>query len=186
MTKSRVAQPGDIFILLVPSAQELHRLQQWQSDLQSIYGGHPVNHIHITCQRFSPMAGQPDQFCTAELKSKLHRLQAFNILTDQFIQFRAPYWQTYVLRWRVQETPEFADFRHQLDELLTEIDCPSHFNRDRHASCTALNLSRRVSIDKNLSKNNFPIQLFSAKKLIISQLRANHQFKILENIQLPE
>ena len=35
----RIAQPGDIFILLVPPAQELHLLRQWQTELRARFGG---------------------------------------------------------------------------------------------------------------------------------------------------
>jgi hypothetical protein len=185
-TQPRVAQPGDIFILLVPPAQELHLLRQWQTDLKTLFGGSPVDHLHVTCQRFTPSAGKPDQLCISELKSELKNVKAFTLFADKVIQFHAPYWQTYVLRWRIQITPNFVQFRQCLEQILENIDCPSHFNRERHASCTALNLAEQVSLDDKLLGPVFPKALFTVKELVISQLQANHQFEILETIQLRE
>ena len=180
----RVAQPDDIFILLVPTAQELHHIHHWQAQLQNQYGGQPVEHIHITCQRFTPRETQDEFLCIEALKEKLTQFSPFIIYTDKLLQFHAPYWQTDVIRWRVQETDDYAEFRDQLETTLQNIRCPSHFNRLRHATCTALNTNRRIQMDEKQFDIGLPQPLFTAKKLVISQLKETGQFEILETLFL--
>jgi len=140
----RKAQPGDLFILLVPSAQELHHLRRWQSELQAQYGGQKVDFLHITCQRFTPHNGQSEESCIKSLKNYLNDSQSFTIFTDKIIHFYAPYWEKMVLRWRVQDTGEFKLFRSRLAAVLSKNNCHSHFNRIRYASCTILNLDEMI------------------------------------------
>jgi hypothetical protein len=180
----RVAQPGDIFILLVPPAQELHQLRQWQAELQARYGGEPVSHIHVTSQRFTPHQGQLEERCVEQVISDLQGIPSFSLNTDMLVHFYAPYWNTNVLRWRVQETSAYAEFRDILDETLLKIDCPSHFNRQRHATCTLLNLDHEVDLKDNPPNRQYPAHLFTAREVLISQLVENDDFHILETVRL--
>jgi len=180
----RVAQPGDIFILLVPSAQELHLLRQWQEELQTRYGGKPVSHIHITSQRFTPLQQDLEKTCIDKLNEDLQNLHSFPVFTDMLTQFYAPYWDTKVLRWRIQETNAYAAFRDILDNILLNINCPSHFDRQRYATCTALNMDHEVDLESNPPGRLFPALLFTARKLLISQLVDKNDFEIIETINL--
>jgi hypothetical protein len=182
--QQRTAQPGDIFILLVPTAQELHLLRQRQSDLAARYGGQVVANPHITCQRFSPNLAEPKSDCVAKLKTKLETIPRFPLYSDRLIQFYAPYWQNMVLRWRVQVTRPFAAFRNKLDRTLARLDCPSHFNRVRHASCTAINLEKAIDLQANPAHGEFPTPLFTARECWVSALQEDGQFTILETIKL--
>jgi len=182
----RVAHPGDIFMLLVPTAQELHQLRQWQTALQARYGGSVVDHIHITCQRFTPQDHKLAVECIEKLQTDLKSTPVFQLYTDELVQFFAPYWGIQVLRWQVQETTAYGKFRDQLDMTLSQINCPSHFNRMLHATCTAINLPSAGSIESNPLPWQFPAPLFKARELLISQLVSGEQFTILETIILPD
>jgi hypothetical protein len=180
----RIAQPGDIFILLVPSAQELHLLRQWQADLQIRYGGKTVKHLHITSQRFTPHQDLLEESSLELLKNELQNLQPFPVFTDKLIQFYARYWDTLVLRWRVQGTDAYTRFRKVLDQTLEMIQCPSHFDRQRHASCGALNLDVGSDLEVNPPLRKFPAYLFTARDLLISKLVGDNEFEIIETIKL--
>ena len=117
-TSQRVAQPGDIFVLLVPNGVDQEHLNQKHNSLQAHFGGQAVLPIHITTQRFSPGNGQITTNCIETLRESLSGFQPFPIIADALIQFFAPYWQCQVLRWRVQETPAWANFRDQLENTL--------------------------------------------------------------------
>jgi len=182
----RVAQPGDIFLLLVPSAAELDRLRQWQAVLQQRYGGRLVEFPHITCQRFTPPEGQFSEQCIASLQDDLKSQSQFMIYTDGLIQFYAPYWGTQVLRWRVQENDDYAKFRDKLDATLSKTRCPSHFDRLRHATCTALDLEQAVNLEPNPGDGPFPAPLFKARELLVSKLVDENRFEFLDTICLPE
>ncbi len=180
--ENQIAQPGDIFLLLVPSAQELHQLRTWQAGLQTRYGGHPVPDPHITCQRFTPGPGNSPDDCTRLLVEELETIHTFQIYTDRLIQFYAQYWRTHVLRWRVQESDEYAEFRDRLEIALQRIRCPSHFNRRRHASCTALSLQEPTNLSLETAETRHPVPLFLARTLWISKLQEDYQFLILETV----
>lgn len=178
----RIAQPGDIFILLVPSGPELAGLRGKHAELQSQYGGQLVEPIHITVERFSPDEGQCAQDCITPIKENLRQVQPFQLRTDALIQFFAPYWQSQVLRWRVQESPFWNDFRDLLENTLNETGCPSHFIRRRHATCTILKLDEEI--DLPIEWQDFTLPLFTARQVWISELKNDGLFEILEEFTL--
>jgi len=180
----RVAKPGDTFILLVPSAQELHHLQQKQTEFQNQYGGQIMNHIHITCERFTPERAKFPQECFAVLKHQIANLAPFPVYSDAVIQFHAPYWQSNVLRWRIEGTTAWLDFRSLLTKTLKGIACPSHFDRQRSSTCSILTLDEPVELSVKHNRANNSHKLFTAQEVVISRLKENYQFEILETIQL--
>jgi hypothetical protein len=184
--KYRIAQPGDVFLLLIPIGSDLERLQLWQSELNSIYGGQIANFIHITCQRFSPEEDKFEVECITRLEQAFHNLASFPIFTDKIIQFYAPYWGRYVLRWQVQETETYKSFRNLMDSVLSKLKCPSHFSQLRHASCTALDLNNKQDFIKVAKNRKFPEYLFTAKELLVSKLHPDNQFEILTTITLQD
>jgi len=180
----RAAQPGDIFLLLIPPSKDKERLSCEQLDFQAQFGGQPVEPIHVTVERFSPDNQQLPQECVANLRENLSEMKSFPIMGDAIIQFFAPYWQSYVLRWRVQKTPEWIKFRDQIKSMLEHIDCPSHFDRRRHATCTILKLGNKVILPTPPPIISMP--LFKVQDLRISTLREDGNFEVLEKLKLRE
>ena len=178
----RIARPGDIFLLLVPPARELHRIKAWQANLQSRFGGRILPDPHITCQRFTPAQGLSTADCLRNLAGELGSIRPFPIYTDRLIQFHAAYWQTQVLRWRIQETDEYAEFRDRLDITLQRIQCPSHFNRLRHATCTAIELDQPTDLPQKIATAGLPAILFTARTLLVSELLESFEFDILQTL----
>ncbi len=185
MAKSpRIAQPGDIFLLLAPSGDDLQRLRIEQRNWQTQFGGFPVEPIHITVERFSPDDQQLPTDCVTKLSDNLGDMQAFPVTADAVIQFFAPYWQSYVLRWRVQRSPEWVRFRDQIKATLEMIRCPSHFVRRRHATCTILKLEDIIILPTPLPKISLP--LFTVRELCISTLGSDGHFEVLEKLNLSD
>lgn len=180
----RAAQPGDIFLLLVPSNGDLERLGNEQQRWQTLHGGQPVDPIHITVERFSPDNQQLPTACVAKLSDNLAQMQAFPIQADAIIQFFAPYWQCYVLRWRIERSPEWIHFRDQIKSTLEDIHCPSHFIRRRHATCTILKLEKKVHLPSPPPEISMP--LFTVQELRISTLRNDRNFEVLEKLKISE
>jgi hypothetical protein len=180
----RIAQPGDVFFLLVPTGAELARLQQQQHDLQARFGGQLVQPIHVTVERFSPENGQFAGQCLTRLREILSTVRPFPLFTDMLIQFFAPYWQRTVLRWRVQQTPLWHNFRDLLETTLAEVRCPSHFIRERHATCTILSLSEPVELSTMEQATELPNPLFTVRELWVSELQAKGHFQILEKLEI--
>ena len=182
--ESRAAIPGDTFILLAPSAQELGRLLQMQLELQKQYGGQIVPHIHITTERFSPKRAAFPQECAAVLKHHISNFTSFPVFADGLIQFNARYWKSHVLRWRVQDSDTWLNFRRILANTLKGIACPSHFDRHRRSTCSILSLEKPITLNEIQHALNYPQKLFTAREVHISQLKENNQFEILDTIQL--
>lgn len=180
----RIAQPGDVFFLLVPTGADLERLQQQQRDLQARFGGQLVEPIHVTVERFSPENGQLAGQCLTRLHETLSAVRPFPLFTDMLIQFFAPYWQRPVLRWRIQETPFWTNFRHLLEATLVEVHCPSHFIRGRHATCTILALSEPVELPPAEQSAGLPNPLFTVRELWVSELQAKGRFQIVEKLEI--
>lgn len=180
----RTARPGDIFILLVPTAQELHLLRERQLALQSRYGGEVVDFVHITCDRFSPEPERSEKNCINFLMSNLTSISPFMLYTDRLVQFFAPYWGMEVLRWQVQETKAYSWLRTLLADSLNQMGCASHFNRRKPTTCTALRLENKIDLAQFGEDGTYPTRLFEASNLWVSKLVREEEFEILERIRL--
>ena len=164
--------------------EELSGLQRIQLDLQAHFGGKPVEPIHITVERFSPDEASFTDQCLFTLRRILENVNPFPIYCDQIIQFHARYWQQVVLRWRVQQTQVWRDFKENTSEALIELGCPSHFVRERHATCTALFMDDHVDLSVYQPETPFPMKLFTVDQVLISLLEIPGQFRIMETIEL--
>lgn len=181
----RIAQPGDLFILLVPDQDDQQRLQSWQDDLQARYGGQQIQPIHVTAARFTPQNGLGWRDCAQPLRAILRQQSSLELQTDALVQFFAPYWQSLVLRWRVAATPPWRRFRSNLELGLANIGCPSHFERRRHATCTALTLEQEVDLNAQPPERDLPTRLFTAQIIWMSLLEPDGQFSLIDEVQLP-
>jgi hypothetical protein len=180
----RTAQPGDIFLLLLPTSEDLDLLTQEQHRLNTQFGGQLVKPIHITLQRFSPHNSQHPEDCVNTLRKRILAIQSFEVEADALIQFFAPYWQNYVLRWRVKETAAWSSFRDRVKTTLDEINCPSHFHRQRHATCTILKLPGKVDLRSPSPEISMP--LFNVREVVISTLKESGNFEVIEKLKLKE
>ena len=180
---NRKAKPGDVFLLLVPMAHDLQHMEAEQRRYTDLYGGHIVDFMHITVQRFSPEnRGADDR--TQTIWDVLKEDKGFMIYTDGIIQFSAPYWEKQVLRWRIAETEAFIAFRSRIKDTLAELDCPTLFHRIRRATCTMLTLDEPAILVQEHLIFDPPQRLFEVKQIIISQLHEDMGFKTLDTISL--
>jgi hypothetical protein len=180
----RVAQPGDILFLLTPAARELQRLRSHQIKLQARYGGKIFEHIHITCQRVS-LDGEHTTFEFIEqLDKRVKSLKTFPLFADNIIQFYAPFWQTQMLRWRIQDTDPWMKFKYDLRDILSAMNSPSHYDRIRRATCTALVLDSDVNMDLSEMLPTFPLHLFMASQIEISRINKQNDFEYLGTVEL--
>lgn len=180
---NRIAKPGDIFLLLVPMAHDLQHLKRKRDHYAELYGGHKVDFMHITMQRFTPINRGVVE-CTEAISHTLNQTRSFMVYTDGIIQFSAPYWGKQVLRWRIAETAELSQFRSIIKDTLQQLDCPTLFHRIRKSTCTMLTMKNPVELNLEHSTINPPQRLFHARNVIISQLQTNLGFKTLETISL--
>lgn len=179
----KTAKPGDICILLIPVATELRALRQQQAVLQAQYGGRIYEDIHLTCQRFTPPGEGTLADVVQYLTENFSCLPAFPLFADVLAQFYSAFWQTYVLRWQVQETPKWRAFRTAVETTLKAIDCPPHYTPEQRATCSALEMNGEVTLNTDASLT-LPCHLFTAKQIIFSQIKAPNAFEILGQVEL--
>ena len=177
------ARPGDLFILLFPTEAELPLLRRYQSTLQAQYGGRIYEELHITVQRFAPSPAQKLPDVLQALTSHVAQVQAFPIFAAALAQFYAAFWGTYVLRWRIQETPAWRAFRSQVETLLQSINCPPHYPSAQASTCSALETDDAVSLAP-CSELSFPCYLFTARHIVISRMERPGQFEHLASVML--
>ncbi len=182
----RIARPGDIFLLLVPTTHELKELRERQLILQSQYGGEIVDFVHITCERFSPNEKKEERICIDYLKHNVTALAPFTLYAAKIVQYYAPYWGEEVLRWQVQETDDYKHLRNVLAASLAETGCGSHFDRNKPTTCTALRLDEKIELEPSSDKDSFPAALFEADHLWISKLVGKNKFTILSKIRMKD
>jgi len=183
----RTAKPGDICVLLEPSEDEIAELRQRQMSLQALFGGRPHERVHLTCQRFS----LPDERLLPDvirhLGSQLVAVQPFPIVAVSLVQLTHSFWQSRLLRWRIQGTSDLRRFGAIVEGVLATMGIKSHFS---YASgweptlVTALEEISELNLDRYLGDIPFPHHLFVARQVVLSRIKGRKEFEILETVQL--
>lgn len=184
---SRVAEPGDICILLEPTEDEIADVRELQLSLQSLFGGHPHERVHLTCQRFE----LPDP---ARLTDVIHRLrssllpvQPIPIVAISFVQMESRFWGSRLLRWLIQGSSDLQRFGRLVEASLVTTGAFPHF---RYTSgweptlVTALEEIPGLNPSDILDNIVFPQFLFTARQAVLSRIVGRRQFEILDTIQL--
>jgi hypothetical protein len=185
MPNLRSAQPGDICVLLLPEPADLIDIRRRQDRLVKTFGGWIAPEVHITCQRFkSPQARSLDEQ-VLRLRTVLGRQPAFVVQAARLVQFEAPFWQTHVLRWEIQTTPEFSAFIEGLDAALVEIGFEPHYPHDAPFTCSALDLLNPVLLDL-APPAEYPLALFRAQRVVFSRVLGLNDFETIGYASLKE
>lgn len=182
----RIAKPGDVFLLLIPSPEELSLLQEEQRKLQSRFGGEIVNFVHVTCERFSPTKEEEEEHCVAYLRQNVTALSPFMLYAEKLVQFFAPYWGQEVLRWQVKENNDYTHLRRFIAASLDTTGCGSHFDLDKPTTCTSLRLEEKIELGSEIALENSPFPLFKADHLWVSKLIGENEFTILAKIRMED
>jgi len=162
----------------MPEKAELIGLRRVQETLAQTFDGGVVPEVHITCQRFKPEGIQNIQTMLPEIAARIGKLEAFPIYTDGLTQLLAEFWQTHVLRWKVQETPAWTQFIDGLDGALRESGLDLHYPHDKPFTCSALDLINPVKLEY-APQMIFPRFLFTARKVVFSRILGLNDFETL-------
>ena len=179
------AQTGDLCLLLFPGEEDLLGLRQRQAVLQARYGGQIYDDVHITCQRFTP---SPEQSLTDLLDNialELRLGHAFPLYTNELVQFYARFWKNYVIRWQVQRTWAWQQFRQRVERMLLDMNCTLHYPPHQAAVCSALVLDMATNL-RPYPDVVFPHHLFDVGQFVVSQIEGPGQFRQLVHFQLEE
>jgi len=186
----RTARPGDLFILLVPTGEELSELRRRQHELLQRFGGQAAVNLHVTCERFHLQTDRSRPLPEAELEAsllklrmRLQSLRSFSIFSNGLVSYYAPFWKTHVLRWRVVETGACLAFRKFTHHSLEESGGHSHYVQHNLPTCNALVEVGVVRLSPEESHQP-PFLLFTARQVRISRLQAGGVFQTLHLFEL--
>lgn len=185
MVTVRAAQPGDICVLLMPDVEDLPTIRREQESLVAAFGGWKSPEVHVTCQRFEPSSARSVEEVLLRLRAGLGRMSQFPIQASRLIQFEAPFWQTYVLRWEVQLTPAFTQFVQNLDTALVDAGITPHYPHDTPFTCSAVDLVKPVQLEL-APPVRYPITLFQARRVVFSRVLGLNDFETIGYASLKE
>jgi hypothetical protein len=175
--------PGDLFLLLEPSEAERAAVRQLQVALQARYGGRPQAYVHLTCQRFSLDGGPAVESVIASLRAALSGSRPLPIHATAFIDSASPFWQTRLLRWRIEPTDELLAFRALVDRTLRDQGIAPHYPWTGF-HVTALEGVAGRDGDAPSFEDGLPRSLFVARQVVLSHLRAGFEFDLLAGVDL--
>lgn len=181
----RPAQPGDLCVLLEPSADEVPNLRQRQLALQASFGGRPHQVVHLTCQRCAiEDARSTDLIREVET---LRTVPPVAIVAVSLIQFPHSFWGTRLLRWQIQVTDELHHMCTLVDSALTRAGATLHyaFSTSRKLKpVTALEDIPQADLEGYLATAEYPHHLFYARQVVLSRILGRGRFDILARIKL--
>jgi hypothetical protein len=187
MNLHRTAQPGDVCLLLEPAEEEIDELRQRQVGLQARFGGRLHERVHLTCQRFE----LPDEGLLPGLIQHLRRalvaVRPFPIVVVSLVQSYHPFWDSRLLRWRIQYPDDLGRFGLIVEDALDAAGITPHFSVRsgwKPTLVTALEAIPEVNLDRHPGGISFPHHLFVARRVVLSRIRGRGEFEILETVQL--
>ena len=181
----RPAQVGDICVLLEPTdAQEINQLRQRQVALQARFGGVPIEHVHLTCQRFACQDKGLLGAFVQNLSRALEPLEPFPLtaiaLKTRHVSFR----QTNILKWEIQVTQDLKGFVARVEQALMAAGiAPLYRSGFVSSQVTALKDVPEPG-PGDLAAEVFPQHLFAADRVVLSRIHGPNAFEILFEMRL--
>ncbi len=188
--RPRTARPGDVCVLLEPGEEEVPKIREIQTSLQALLGGYPHERVHLTCQRFRL---KEDNLLTAvieQLDARVASLPPVSVTADAFVVMESPFWQSRLLRWRVQITEDLRRLVTAVEDGLVAAGARPHFPSAAGwmpTLVTALeDFPKREDAGDKLRAQAFPKHLFTGRQVVLSRIAGQRKFDILRTIQLSE
>ncbi len=177
----RKAEPGDCFLLFVPSAEELKILQSLLGQFQTIYEGFSVQVIHLTCQRFSLKDSQVDKVVTALQKNLCN--EPFPLVADTYQISSSRFTKKQSLSWALIDRSPWYAFREKVNACLKSLKILPHYTNTIKGHFTLLYEITHTEFEDHLVEQ-FPRQLFEAKTLKLSRMNETFKFDELHRFDL--
>jgi len=182
----RPAQVGDVCVLLEPSQpHEIHRLRRRQAALQARFGGVPIRHVHLTCQRFACQDQDLLGTFVRNLTRALEPLEPFPLtaiaLKPRYISIR----QTNILKWEIRVTPDLEGFVARVEQALMALGIPPLYRSGFVSSQVTALKDLPGPGPGDLVAQGFPQHLFTAGRVLLSRIEGPDAFEILAELRLP-
>jgi len=177
----RSAQPGDIFILLLPEEKTQPVAFPWQRRLQAQYGGQCTQPLHVSLQRFT--CADPSYLTAFKntLQAAISRVKPLSLegiaLQPLFSNFR----QNYILKCRLQQNEAINSLAAMISQQLQQHNLTPDFPWCPEL-VTVLEDIDRTATDEILLHS--PETLFVGSTLLLSRVVARNEYLPLWQWQL--
>lgn len=183
----RPARPGDICVLLRPIGADVVELHRRQRELQASFGGRVHRPVHLTCQRFRLGDRRPRREVIASLVAALEETKPLAVHAASLVVMEHGFWQSRLLRWRVQSRLELKLLGRRLEQVLSSEGIRPHFPLMRGwlpRYVTALEDVPEGEFDAAEGERSFPCRLFEARRMVFSAVEERRRFRILGRVRL--
>jgi hypothetical protein len=188
--KQGCAKPGDVCVLVLPEPDDADRLRQLQMSLQSVFGGTLHEPVHLTCQRFRMAHDDPLPGIIQNLEATLAIVPPVSVVAASVVQVEHPFWQSSLLRWRIEATDEVRRLATAIEDGLVAAGITPHFPRDSGWAPTLVTALEGITPEEDLdhrpSKDLFPLYLFTGRWVVLSRILGRREFEILWAMQLTD
>jgi hypothetical protein len=173
-------------VLLEPkSANEIGELRQRQRKLWSIFGGVPIEHVHLTCQRFARHDDNRVEVFASRLERILADIEPFPLTALSLETLYVPVRETHILKWQVQITGELRYFVAVVEDALHEAGlAPLYILGFISSLVAALRNINEPDAGRLASFDAFPHHLFTAERVVLSKIEGADRFEILASFDL--
>jgi hypothetical protein len=190
----RPARRGDICILLESTDEtEIAQMRRQQRALQAMFGGVPVEPVHLTCQRFEvPGEGRSLSEISSNVHEFIHDFAAcimdvtpFSFTALSLQTLYVPALRSNMLKWQVRKTNALRHFVALAGRELARAGLVSLYVPGAIASLvTALKGVPMLTSEDFAQVNEFPYHLFTANRVVLSRIRGPDDFEILATFAL--
>lgn len=172
------AEPGNLFILLAPANQLAADEQVWLDALAERFGGHPLDLIHVSCQRF--VCSDPNllRSLQATLRQRTRQLRPIPITGLELLPLYSPFHEAQLLKCRVQINAGLA----QLDQLVAWLLQSYAIQPEFPALSDLVTLLAEIDPlppEQPIVATELPRQLFLGDQLMVSRINQQRDFEIL-------
>jgi hypothetical protein len=181
----RPAQIGDICVLLEPTdAHEIKRLRLRQVALQARFGGQPIQHVHLSCQRFACQDEGLLEAFVQNLTRILTDLEPFPLTAIALKPHYTSIRQTNILKWEIRVTQDLANFVASVEQALLAAGIAPLFRSGFVSSLVSALKDIPEPGLEDLAVEVFPHHLFTAGQVVLSRIQGPNAFEILVELGL--
>jgi hypothetical protein len=163
---------------------EIRRLRQRQLGLQAHYGGQPIEHVHLTCERFLCPDKTKIPDLVQRLAHDLAQVEPFTLTACALETLYVPMLQCHILKWEIEISQELGHMVQLLRALLSETGMSLLYAPEFVSSLVSAlkDLSQRIPDRLDC---DMPYPLFTVNRVLLSEILAPNEFKIMAAIDLP-
>lgn len=206
----RMAQTGDVCLLLMPSRDELAAIREWQVALQAIFGGRVAADVHLTLQRFAVRDETMLTQIGEQLRWRLSAVSPFAIQTNGLAQWQSVTRQSHLLRWRIALDDDLRRLSALAEQILddcggtqlyqngwqpvlaTALEDVLEVGRDTHAQIEYVldelrePLGQIVAVpnERCSSARKFPCRFFTVTRVVVSRIKGAREYEIVDTFEL--